>query len=136
MKASSLASRSDYLLCPVCQVGELHSFGGENARCGSCGSILGAAMLLTLEQIVALADALGIHACECGHHEVRRVPLSVTRLGSTCSRRYLWFLVTTDVRGMFAAGMLEAYGTSPLRATSSSRAGRSSTCSSVMSRVG
>ena len=74
MKASSLASRSDHLVCPVCQAGELHPFGGECARCSSCGCILGAAMLLTLEQIIALPDALGKHACECSHPEMRGLP--------------------------------------------------------------
>ena len=74
MKASSLASRSDYLVCPICQAGELHSFGGECARCSSCECIVGAATLLTLEQIIALPDALGWHACECGHPEMRLLP--------------------------------------------------------------
>ena len=74
MKASSLTSRSDHLVCPVCQVGELHPFAGERANCGRCGCILGAAMLLTLEQIIALPDALGRHTCECGHPEMRRLP--------------------------------------------------------------
>jgi ribosomal protein L37AE/L43A len=74
VKASSSGSRSDHLVCPVCQAGELHPFGGECARCSSCGYILGAAMLLTLEQIIALPDALGKHACECGHPEMRRLP--------------------------------------------------------------
>ena len=74
MKASSLASRSDYLVCPVCQEGELRPFGGERARCRSCGCILGTAMLLTLEQIIALPDALGKHPCECGHPQMRRLP--------------------------------------------------------------
>lgn len=67
-------SRSDRLLCPVCEVGELHPFGGDSGRCGSCGCILGTAMLLTLEQISALPDALGEHACECGHPEMRKLP--------------------------------------------------------------
>jgi ribosomal protein L37AE/L43A len=74
VKAPTLASRFDYLLCPVCQVGELHSLGGESARCSSCGYILGVSLLLTLEQIIALPDALGKHACECGHPEMRRLP--------------------------------------------------------------
>jgi ribosomal protein L37AE/L43A len=74
VKASSLASRSDYLVCPVCEAGEQHPFGGEFAHCSSCGCILGAAMLLTLEQIIALPDALGRHACECGHPEMSRLP--------------------------------------------------------------
>lgn len=74
MKASSLASRSDYLVCPICQAGELHSFGGECARCSSCECIVGAATLLTLEQIIALPDDLGRHASECGHPEMRLLP--------------------------------------------------------------
>jgi len=74
MRASPSSSRSDYLVCPVCQVGELQPFGDEGARCGSCGCILGTAMLLTLEQIIALPDALGKHTCECGHPEMRHLP--------------------------------------------------------------
>jgi hypothetical protein len=74
VKVSSLAFRSDYLVCPICQAGELHSFGGECARCSSCECIVGAATLLTLEQIIALPDALGGHACECGHPEMRLLP--------------------------------------------------------------
>jgi bacterioferritin-associated ferredoxin len=74
MRASSFPSRSDHLVCPACQVGELRPFGGEGARCGSCGRLLGTAMLLTLEQLIALPDASGVHACECGHPEMRRLP--------------------------------------------------------------
>ena len=74
MKTSSLASRSDYLVCPICQAGELHSFGGKCARCSSRACIVGVATLLTLEQIIALPDALGSHACECGHPEMRFLP--------------------------------------------------------------
>ena len=74
VKASTLSSSPDYLLCPVCEVGELHPFGGECARCSSCGYTLCEAMLLTLEQIVALPDAVGKHACECGHPEMRLLP--------------------------------------------------------------
>lgn len=39
-------------------------------------------MLLTLEQIVALPDALGKHACECNHPEMRRLPDGVYRCPS------------------------------------------------------
>jgi hypothetical protein len=77
VRASSLTSRSDLLICPVCAAGELHPFGGERAHCGRCGYILGTAMLLTLEQIIALPDALGKHACECGHPELRLLPHGV-----------------------------------------------------------
>ncbi len=31
-------------------------------------------MLRTMEQIIALPDALGTHACECGHPEMRLLP--------------------------------------------------------------
>jgi len=31
-------------------------------------------MLLTMVQIIALPDALGKHACECGHPEMRLLP--------------------------------------------------------------
>ena len=31
-------------------------------------------MLLTLEQIIALPEGSGKHACECGHPEMRRLP--------------------------------------------------------------
>src|SRR3712207_7693928 len=44
------------------------------AECDSCGREVEGALLRTLEQIVALPDALGEHACECGHPEMRRLP--------------------------------------------------------------
>jgi len=74
MKGFSLASRYDYLVCPLCEVGELRQAGKDHTRCASCGCILGAGMVLTLEQISALPDALGRHACECGHPEMRCLP--------------------------------------------------------------
>jgi hypothetical protein len=74
VKVFSWASRSNYLVCPVCEAGELQPLGGERACCGWCGGILGTAMLLTLEQVIALPEALGSHACECGHPEMRRLP--------------------------------------------------------------
>ena len=74
MKASSFPSTSDYLVCPACHVGQLHPFGSERARCDRCGYMLGAAMLLLLQQIAALPDAWGKHACECGHPEMRLLP--------------------------------------------------------------
>ena len=74
MKRFSPESGSNYLVCPVCEAGELHPFGDGYAHCEGCGYILGTAMLLTLEQILALPGALGKHACECGHPEMRRLP--------------------------------------------------------------
>ncbi len=43
-------------------------------RCDLCGRAVEDAVLWTLEQITALPDALGKHACECGHPEMRRLP--------------------------------------------------------------
>jgi hypothetical protein len=74
VKASSLPSGSERLICPLCEAGVSHPFGAEDARCGSCGCTLGAAMLLNLEQIINLPDALGKHAYECGHPQMRRLP--------------------------------------------------------------
>jgi bacterioferritin-associated ferredoxin len=72
-----VASRLDHLICPVCSYGELQQHQGLNPPtvcCGSCGCTLESAILKTLEQIVVLPDALGEHACECGHPEMRRLP--------------------------------------------------------------
>jgi hypothetical protein len=43
------------------------------AGCDLCGRNLDKAVLRTIEQIVALPDAVGDHACECGHPEMRRL---------------------------------------------------------------
>lgn len=60
-------------VCPFCETGGLHAYGSL-ARCDSCGRIVEEAVLKTIEQIAALLDALGKHACECGHPEMRRLP--------------------------------------------------------------
>jgi hypothetical protein len=46
----------------------------DSVRCDFCEGVLGEAMLRTLGQIVALPDAQGSHACECGHPEMRLLP--------------------------------------------------------------
>src|SRR5215211_5352131 len=56
---AQLTSRPDHLVCPVC---------GYGALC------LGGGIVGTLKQIVALPDAMGKHACECGHPEMRSLP--------------------------------------------------------------
>ena len=140
MKASTLASRSEYLVCPICQAGELHSFGGECARCSWCECIVGAATLLTLEQIIALPDALGRHACECGHPEMRLLCLMGRCTAPPAARKCFPSRLSPALRNDQCgpgglARLPEAYGTFPFRATSSPEVGRSSTCSSVMSKV-
>jgi ribosomal protein L37AE/L43A len=73
VKDSSLASRLSSLVCPLCEAGELRSSGHNSMCCQLCGGHLSGPMLQTLWQIVALPDASGSHACECGHPEMRRL---------------------------------------------------------------
>jgi hypothetical protein len=74
VKVFSSASRPNPLVCPVCEAGELHPFVVDCAHFVRCGYFLGTAMLFTLEQVIALPEALGPHTCECGHPEMRRLP--------------------------------------------------------------
>src|SRR3712207_4556686 len=75
MKVPSCAmSRPSSIVCPSCGCGELKAQELDLAECDSCGRDVEGAVLRTLEQIVALPDALGEHACECGHPEMRRLP--------------------------------------------------------------
>src|SRR5919202_5998826 len=67
------------LTCPFCSEAELRAFGRTSLRCDECGGVLGGALLETLNKIVALPDAAGDHACECGHPEMRRLPDDVYR---------------------------------------------------------
>jgi hypothetical protein len=46
----------------------------RSADCESCGCAFDGVTVWTLEQIVALPDAIGEHACECGHPEMRSLP--------------------------------------------------------------
>ncbi len=75
MKASSLASRPDSLVCPFCEMGQLRSSTHDSMRCQLCGGHLSGVVLETLRQISALPDALGSHACEeCAHPQMRLLP--------------------------------------------------------------
>jgi hypothetical protein len=74
MKGSALASRPQAIICPFCEAGALHPSGGASAHCDSCVHAVDGDVLRTLEQIASLPDALGAHACECGHPEMRCLP--------------------------------------------------------------
>jgi hypothetical protein len=74
MKGSTLISRPDSLVCPFCENGQLRPTGSDSARCASCASVVSGVILETLRSISALPDALGRHACECGHPEMRLLP--------------------------------------------------------------
>ena len=69
-------SRADYLVCPRCECGQLQTRGllSRKPECDFCKCAFDDTIVGTLEQIVALPDALGKHPCECGHPEMRRLP--------------------------------------------------------------
>jgi hypothetical protein len=69
-----VASRPDSLVCPFCEADQLHPPDRDSMHCQSCGGRLSGAMFETLRCISALPDALGSHACECGHPEMRLLP--------------------------------------------------------------
>ena len=71
---SRKASRAHRIVCPFCESGALVSSGPGFARCDSCGLPLLGSALESLRAIVDLPDALGVHACECGHPQMRRLP--------------------------------------------------------------
>ena len=74
MRSPTPGSHSYLIVCPICEVGELRALGRESARCESCGYLLHGTTLEFLQEIVGLPDALGSHACECGHPEMHRLP--------------------------------------------------------------
>ena len=65
-------------ICPLCEVYELEPYGRDSATCPHCGR-LAWVVLKALREISALPDAVGTHACECGHPEMRRLPGGVYR---------------------------------------------------------
>jgi hypothetical protein len=77
---SRTTSGPGVIVCPACGRGELEAQSPRytEAACDSCGSAVDEGMLQTLLQIVSLPDALGRHACECGHPEMRRLPDGVS----------------------------------------------------------
>jgi ribosomal protein L37AE/L43A len=75
----TFTAKSYPLTCPFCEAHDLQPFGHNSARCEYCGGILGGSLLETLSRIIELPDALGSHACECGHPEMRRLPDGIYR---------------------------------------------------------
>jgi ribosomal protein L37AE/L43A len=72
---SRRTSTPHHIICPVCGSGELRPRGPKLAGCDYCSLSVQGAIFRTLEQIAALPDAQGAHACEeCGHPEMRRLP--------------------------------------------------------------
>jgi ribosomal protein L37AE/L43A len=73
------------LRCPFCEVGRLEPVGNNSARCPSCRAVVGGPVLGTLIWIAQLPDAIGRHACECGHPEMRLLPDGVYRCPACAS---------------------------------------------------
>jgi ribosomal protein L37AE/L43A len=92
---SPTASRLDHIICPFCESGLLVSRGPGFARCDSCGLPLLGSALETLRDVVGLPDALGVHACECGHPEMRRLPDGVFHCPA-CGSEVLPIVVSLD----------------------------------------
>ena len=67
------------LTCPFCEASDLNDFGRNSTRCSTCGGILGGEFLVMLRRIVGLPASAGLHACECGHPEMRLLPDEVYR---------------------------------------------------------
>jgi hypothetical protein len=79
VKPSTPASRSHSIICLSCEAGELSPSGHNGIQCSLCGYVPSHSVLEALQQIIALPDALGKHACEeCGHPEMRYLPDGVS----------------------------------------------------------
>jgi hypothetical protein len=79
VKTSALASGSHSINCPSCEAGELCSDSHHGVQCLLCGYAPSHSVLEALQQISALPDALGSHACEeCEHPEMRLLPDGVS----------------------------------------------------------
>lgn len=73
-RENRMMSREHNMICPSCESGELHPRGPSLAHCDGCSRALSGDALKTIWQIVALPGAIGTHACECGHPEMRLLP--------------------------------------------------------------
>jgi ribosomal protein L37AE/L43A len=86
---SRVTSGPNSIVCPACGSGRLETRGPDLAKCDSCGCDVAGAVVRTLEQIVALPEAVGNHACECGHPEMRCLPDGVVHCPA-CSSEVIW----------------------------------------------
>jgi hypothetical protein len=75
MKSSSRRiSTTHSIVCPRCEIGEVGGLGSVTASCDFCGRAVDRTVLESLRQVVSLPEAIGSHACECGHPEMRQLP--------------------------------------------------------------
>jgi ribosomal protein L37AE/L43A len=72
-KLTNISSTTNTIICPCCGIGELERSANGVARCNRCDRPISTQVLEALKQILSLPDAIGSHACECGHPEMRRL---------------------------------------------------------------
>jgi uncharacterized Zn finger protein (UPF0148 family) len=72
-KLDYISSTTNSIICPCCGIDELKRSAEGEARCSRCDRLISTQVLKTLEQIVSLPDAIGSHACECGHPQMRNL---------------------------------------------------------------
>jgi ribosomal protein L37AE/L43A len=73
-KLTYISSNTNSIICPCCGINELERSAEGVVGCARCDRPISTQVLKTLEQIVSLPDAIGNHACECGHPEMRHLP--------------------------------------------------------------
>jgi ribosomal protein L37AE/L43A len=72
-KQTYISSTTNSIICPCCGVDELERSAAGVVGCSRCDRPISTQVLKTLEQILSLPDAIGSHACECGHPEMRHL---------------------------------------------------------------
>jgi ribosomal protein L37AE/L43A len=72
-KLNYISSNTNSIICPCCGIDELERSADGVVGCSRCVRPISIQVLETLEQIVSLPDAIGRHACECGHPEMRHL---------------------------------------------------------------
>jgi len=72
--SSRRSSGPDSIVCPRCEIGHLEPQGSGLAGCAFCHRTVEIGVLEALRRMVALPDARGGHACECGHPQTRLLP--------------------------------------------------------------
>src|SRR5215217_5229178 len=78
-KLTHISSNTNSIICPCCGIDELERSADGVVGCSRCVRPISTQVLETLEQIVSLPDAIGRHACECGHPEMRHLADGVLR---------------------------------------------------------
>jgi ribosomal protein L37AE/L43A len=72
-KPTYISSNTYSIICPCCGINELERSADGVVGCSRCDRPISNQVLKTLAQIVSLPDAIGSHACECGHPEMRHL---------------------------------------------------------------